>query len=302
MTLARKATLVSSATASLLVAMKLVVGLLSGSVAVLASAIDSLLDLIVSAFNYFAIRKSEAPPNEIFNYGRGKIEALAAVIEGTIIAISGVFIFYAAVKKAYEGSVMTHVNISVLVMLASLCITLALVLFLRYVARKTGSLVIKSDALHYQTDVFSNGAILFSLGVVYFTEFELIDSIVGVGIALYIIYSAYGLIKEGVYILLDAALDEEVVGRIVHIIEEEKDVSSFHNLKTRRSAHTNYVDVHLVFNAKMSLLQAHSATDNIEAKIRAIKEDEVWDMNIHLDPYDDSKEEEALRDAPLAQQ
>ena len=94
MTLQKKATIVASATATLLIVLKLFVGILSGSVAVLASAIDSVLDLIVSAFNYFAITKSEQPANQKFNYGKGKIEALAVVIEGTIITVSGLFIFY----------------------------------------------------------------------------------------------------------------------------------------------------------------------------------------------------------------
>jgi cation diffusion facilitator family transporter len=272
--------------------MKLVIGIASGSVAVLASAIDSVLDFIVSAFNYFAIHKSETPPDERFNYGRGKIEALAAVIEGTIITISGIYIFYSAVKKAYLGTPTLHVNTAIWVMGASFIITVALVLFLRYVANKTDSLVIKSDALHYQTDVLSNGAILISLGLLHVSGLELIDAIVGMGIALYIIYSAYGLIKEGVYILLDAALDENVVEHIISIIDNEPTVSSFHNLKTRKSAHTNYVDVHLVFNGRISLVDAHTATDKIEDAIREIAPDETWDMNIHLDPYDDSLTDE----------
>ena len=100
MTLQKKATLISSATATLLIVIKLFIGIMSGSVAVLASAIDSVLDLIVSAFNYFAITKAEQPANKTFNYGKGKIEALAAVIEGTVITVSGLFIFYTAIKKA----------------------------------------------------------------------------------------------------------------------------------------------------------------------------------------------------------
>jgi cation diffusion facilitator family transporter len=288
MSLQRSATLVSSATAGVLILIT------SGSVAVLASAIDSVLDFIVSAFNYFAIRKSEAPADEKFNYGRGKIEALAAVIEGTIITISGIYIFYSALKKAYLGTPTLHVSTAIWVMGISLVITLALVLFLRYVAKKTGSLVIKSDALHYQTDVLSNGAILISLGLLHVSGLEIIDVIVGMGIAIYIIYSAYGLIKEGVYILLDAALDEGIVDKIISIIENESVVTSHHNLKTRKSAHTNYVDVHLVFNGRISLVDAHSATDRIEDAIREIAPDETWDMNIHLDPYDDSDTDEGL--------
>jgi len=288
MSLERIATLISTGVAGFLILIKLAIGIASGSVAVLASAIDSVLDLIVSAFNYFAIKKSETPPDERFNYGRGKIEALAAVIEGTIISISGIYIFYSAIKKAFLGTPTLHVNSAIWAMGISLVITLVLVLFLRFVSKKSGSLVIKSDALHYQTDVLSNGAILLSLIVLHVSGFELIDSITGIAIAIYIIYSAFGLIKEGVYILLDAALDENIVKKIISIINNEPVVNSFNNLKTRKSAHTNYVDVHLVFNSQISLMDAHEATDRIEDAIRAIAPDEMWNMNIHLDPYDDS--------------
>jgi cation diffusion facilitator family transporter len=288
MTLQKKATVVASATASILIIIKLTIGILSGSVAVLASAIDSVLDLIISAFNYFAINKSEQPADKKFNYGKGKIEALAGVIEGTVITMSGLFILYQAIKKAYLGDETTYLGSSILVMFISLIITIALVLFLNYVAKKTNSMVIKSDALHYKTDVLSNGAILISLILIYTTGFGLIDSIMGVIISLYIIYSAYEIIKEGVYILLDAALDEEIVNEIKTLIENEKRISNYHYLKTRKSAHTNFVDVHLVFNDGISLLAAHGIGDQIEDKIMKINEEEEWVINAHLDPYDDS--------------
>lgn len=288
MTLQKKATIVASATATLLIVLKLFVGILSGSVAVLASAIDSVLDLIVSAFNYFAITKSEQPANQKFNYGKGKIEALAGVIEGTIITISGLFIFYEAIRKSLNQHEITHLDISIGVMLASLLITLLLLTFLNYVAKKTGSMVVKSDALHYKTDVLSNGAVLISLVIVHMTNWHLIDTIMGIIIAVYIIHSAYQIIKDGVYILLDASLDIEVVEQIKLIIVGEKEISDFHYLKTRKSANTNFVDVHLVFSPGISLLRAHHAGDRIEEKIKALIPNETWVINAHLDPYDDS--------------
>ncbi len=289
MTLQKKATVVSSLTATILIIIKLAIGILSGSVAVLASAIDSMLDLIVSAFNYFAINKAEKPADEQFNYGRGKIEALAAVIEGTVITMSGVFIFYEAVKKAYKGDVVTHLSPSIIVMSISMVLTVGLVIFLNYVAKKTDNMVIKADALHYKTDIFSNGIILVSLVVVYFTDFHLIDSIMGILISVYIIYSAYEIIKDGVYMLLDAALDEEVVNKIKEIIESEEEVNDYHYLKTRKSGNTNFVDVHLVFDTDISLLRAHQAADRVEEKIREINPNDEWVITTHLDPYDDSE-------------
>ena len=288
MTLQKKATIVSSFTATILIIVKLAIGIMSGSVAVLASAIDSVLDLIVSAFNYFAISKSEQPADKKFNYGKGKIEALAAVIEGTVITVSGVYIFYEAIRKAFYQKEIEYLNASIIVMLISLFLTIALVLFLNYVAKKTGSMVVKSDALHYKTDVLSNGAILISLVLIQVTNFGLIDSIMGVVISIYIIYSAYEIIKDGVYILLDASLDEVIVEKIKNIILEEKEISDFHYLKTRKSGHTNFVDVHLVFSPGISLIKAHHAGDRIEEKIKDLIDDEEWVINAHLDPYDDS--------------
>lgn len=287
MTLQKKATVVSSSVAALLTAMKLVVGIMSGSVAVLASAVDSVLDMFVSLFNYFAINNSEKPADETFNYGRGKIEALASVIEGTIIAVSGVFLLYQAAKKSFSGETSQYLGISLTVMVVSLVITIGLVLFLNSVAKKTNNMVIKADALHYKTDVYTNGAVLVSLGLVYLTNIELIDVLVGGAIALFIIYSAYELIEEGVLVLLDRAVEEEKVEQIINIINAEPKVNDHHMLKTRQAGSDIFVDVHLVFDCVISLMDAHRVADRIEDKIKLIDTQANWIINIHMDPYDD---------------
>lgn len=289
MTLQRKATLVSSSVAALLTAIKLVVGILSGSVAVLASAVDSVLDLFVSLFNYFAIKNSEIPADEEFNYGRGKIEALASVIEGTIIAVSGLFLLYQAAKKAYLGEQSSYLDISLIVMIISLVITISLVMFLNSVAKKTNSMVIKADALHYKTDVYTNIAVLISIVLVQLTDIEFIDVIIGGAISLFIIYSAYELISEGVLQLLDRAVDEGKIEQIKDIIRSEDKVNDFHFLKTRQAGNDIFVEVHLVFNCLISLMDAHKCTDRIEKGIHSIDNRINWVINIHMDPYDDAE-------------
>ena len=287
-TLQKKATIVASITSFTLVIIKVVIGLISGSVAVLASAIDSILDLAISMFNFFAVTKSEEEANQKFNYGKGKIEALAAVIEGTIIIMSGLYIFYMAIEKAINEKVTQYLDISIVVMLISITITAILVLFLNHVAKTTNSLVIKSDALHYKTDLFTNAAIIFSLVAIKFSGFEIIDSIIGSIIAIYIIYSAYMIIKEGIYMLLDGSLDQEMVQQIEDAIKNTKDITDYHFLKTRRSGKVNFVDVHLVFNPEILLVDAHEIGDRVEEKIHKIDKTSEWVINIHLDPYDDS--------------
>jgi len=289
MTPQKKATVVSSSVAAVLTLIKLVLGIASGSVAVLASAVDSVLDMFVSIFNYFAISNSEKPADKIFNYGRGKIEALASVIEGTIITISGLFLLYQAVDKAINGEVSQYLDISIYVMIISLIITISLVLYLNHIAKKTNSMVIKADALHYKTDVFSNIAVLVSLVLVTFTGYELIDVFVGGGIALYIIYSAYELIHDGILVLLDRAVDEELVKKIEQIIKENDRVNAYHLLKTREAANQTFVEVHLVFDCIITLMDAHRASDSIEHKIKKLDKNRNWIINIHMDPYDDFK-------------
>jgi cation diffusion facilitator family transporter len=275
--------------ATILIFIKLTIGVLSGSIAVLASAIDSVLDLIVSAFNLYAITKSEKPADEEFNYGRGKIEALAAVIEGTIITMSGIFIFYEAIKKALHNEPTKLLQTSMIAMLVSMVLTIGLVLFLNFVAKKTNNLVIRSDALHYKTDIYSNGAILLALILIKFTGIQIIDSIFGAIIAIYIVYSAYEIIKEGVLMLLDIALDKELVEKIQDTIVSENGVTDYHFLKTRKSGKTNFIDVHVVMTPNISLLEAHKISDKIENKIKELENDNEWSIIIHLDPYDDSQ-------------
>ena len=270
MTPQKKATVVSSSVAAALTLMKLVIGIASGSVAVLASAVDSVLDMFVSIFNYFAISNSEKPADKTFNYGRGKIEALASVIEGTIITISGLFLLYQAITKAIDGSVSQYLDISIYVMIMSLIITVSLVIYLNGVAKRTNSMVIKADALHYKTDVFSNVAVLSSLLLVTFTGYEIIDVFVGGGIALYIVYSSYELIHDGVLVLLDRAVDSELVLKIEEIIKDNNKVNAYHLLKTREAGHQTFVEVHLVFDCIITLMEAHRASDSIENKIQKL--------------------------------
>jgi len=288
MRIEKKATLISTIVAFLLVTFKLTVGIISGSVAVLASAIDSLLDMVVSLFNYFALHNSDKEPDENFNFGRRKLEPLAAVIEGTIISLSALFILYTAISKMVQGGVIEHLDLSIGVMIVSLIITAGLVFFLNYVANKTGNMVIAADALHYKTDLLSNGAVLISLVFISFTEYTFIDPLLGIGISIYMIYSAFPLIKEGILMLLDAALDSDSVAKITKLLNSQLDISGYHDLRTRRSGSDIYLSVHIVFSISTSLYDAHMVGDRIELGLKNLfPENNVYAL-IHLDPYDDS--------------
>jgi cation diffusion facilitator family transporter len=290
----KRATIVASSVAIILTIVKFTIGVASGSVAVLASAIDSLLDTLISVFNFFAIKKSEEKADENFHYGKGKVQAIAAVIEGTIITISGFYIIYVAIEKAIHGTSTTLLTPAIWVMILSIVITFALVQYLLRVAKQTDNLVIKSDALHYQTDLWSNGVILLALGIVHYTGWEIVDAIFGLGIGLYIIYSAYEIIKEGILILLDHALERDVVKQIEEIINEHEEVNGFHWLKTRTDSSTNFVEFHLVLRPNLYLIEAHRISDEIEEKIMALDLSKPWIITPHYDPFDDSDINECM--------
>ena len=288
MSLQKTATVVSSITAFLLLIIKFVVWLMSGSIAVLSSAIDSMLDLFVSMFNFFAVKNAEKEADDQYNYGRWKVEALASLLEWIIISGSGVYIFYASIMKFINNEQVSYLWASVAIMLVSVVVTWALVYFLEYVAKKTNNIVIKSDALHYKTDLYSNIWVLLWLTIIYFTWFYQIDAILWVIIAIYIIYSAWELIENWYRLLLDAAIDEKEVEQIREIIKKQKLVTNFHELRTRQVWNVKYVEVHLVFNPEILLIDAHRVWDHIESKIAQIDKEHEWKIMVHLDPYDDS--------------
>jgi len=294
MSLQKKATVVSTSVATLLLLIKLVIGIAGGSVAVLASAIDSLLDMAVSIFNFFAIKKSEEKPNEFYHYGKGKLQAVAGVIEGTVITISGIYIIYVAIEKLRIEKETTLLIPSIIAMGISIVVTYLLVRYLLNVAEKTDNIVIKADALHYKTDLWSNAAVLLALALVSATGVDEIDALFGLGIGLYIIYSAYEIIVEGVEILLDKALDGEVVARIGEIISRHPEVTSYHWLRTRTDGTTNFVEFHMVLQPNMLLIEAHRIAEEIEDQIVLLERNKRWVITPHFDPYDDEEMNEAL--------
>ena len=287
--LEKRAPLVATVLSLILAIIKLTVGLMSGSVALLASAVDSIMDMFVSVFNFLAIRLSDRSPDDQFPFGYGKIEALAATLEGLVVMGSGLFILYESAQKLIHKETMTHIPLSVAVMLVSITIVGGLVAFLAYVVKKTNNMVIKADLLHYKTDLYSNGAVLLSLAIIYFTDWYWIDILFGAAIGLYIIKEAYELVEEGTRVLLDVSLPEDEVTKIIDIVKNDPDVTDFHFLKTRYAGKYKFVEMHLVLIPEILLLHAHRIADSIEEKIKEIDPNSQWHIIIHLDPYDDSE-------------
>ena len=284
-----KAVIAAGACAFLLALVKFTAGLFSGSVAVLGSAIDSMLDFIVSLLNLFALRKSRKQADERFNFGYTKLEALAALFECVIIVVAAGYIFYESIKKFSEPNLEIDIGLSLGVMVFSVIVTLCLVLFLNQISKKSGNLIIKADALHYKIDLFSNLAVIISLLIIKFSGFVMIDAIFGIVISGYIAQSAISLGKDAFGVLLDHAASPEVTAEIIKMIKAKQRISDFHYLNTRQGANTIFLTLHLVFDKDISLYDAHEVADSLEAEIREKFKEFSWQITTHLDPYNDKE-------------
>jgi len=290
--LEKTAPIIAMSVAFFLALIKFTVWLFSGSVALLSSAMDSLLDTWVSIFNYFAIKYAWEEPDDEHNYWHWKIEWIAATIEGTIITLSWFYIVYEWINKLIHPEEITHMNWTLLVMFISIIATWWLVYYLNYVYKKTNNLVIKWDSIHYKMDLYTNLAVLITLWIIYFIpSLSWIDWVVGLLIWLYIIHEAWDLIKDWINLLLDRALEEhDKVKKIIKSFLKKNKFESYHCLKTRAWwSKDKFVEFHFVMDPQTTILDAHNIWDEIEEEIKKLDKNANWYIVWHVDPYDDSK-------------
>lgn len=267
---------------------KIIFGIISGSISVLASAIDSFLDTLFSLFNYFALKKIESPSNKYFNYGFGKLEGLAALFEGFLIFIFGIYIIYQSFIKFITSKGVYDINQGLFAMIISIIATTFLIIYLYYVLKTNNNLILKAEILHYKTDLLSNLVIIISLIIIEFTGMEILDSIIGAALGIYICYNAFCISKTGFFMLLDRAIDEDLHNKIVDILRSNTSITSYHDLKSRVSGNVVFLEYHLVFDENISLFDAHFISNNIETSIEKLSNTYKWVILVHMDPYDDS--------------
>lgn len=279
--LLRLATYASVATASLLILVKLVAWLITGSVSVLASLVDSLMDVGASVVNLLAVRWSLQPPDADHRFGHGKAESLAGLGQAAFIAGSALFLALQAVDRLVHPQPLTDLGVGVVVMLFAMAATGVLLTFQRYVVRQTGSTAIRADALHYATDLASNSATLLALVGAMFGWMGL-DPLFALGIALYIFYSALQIAREAVDLLMDRELSEDDRNKIKSVATGVPGVLGVHELRTRRSGHIAVIQLHVELADDQPLRRAHAITDQVEAVLGA--EFPGADITIHQDP------------------
>lgn len=277
------ATLISVNTAFMLAVVKLIGGVLTGSVSVLASAVDSILDIGSSTVNYFAIKQSEQPPDNDHRYGHAKFESLASLIQAGVITLSGLYILYEAYARFESGKAVKSIEGGIWVMLFSLAVTFFLVIFLRKVAKKENSSILKTESLHYEIDLLTGGGVLAGLVLVKVTGINAIDPFISVLIALKTVYSALVLGKEVSEDLVDKALDEDDLKKIHGVLNQYNCVIvGWHKLRTRKAGTEKFADLHVQVNRHLTIEDAHTIADMIEKNIAETLGGA--DVQIHIEP------------------
>jgi ferrous-iron efflux pump FieF len=267
-----------------LIALKATSGWLTGSLSVWASLLDSVLDLFASTLNFLAVRAASRPADEDHAYGHGKAESLTGLFQAIVIGASGVFIVWEAVHRIKEPHQTSSELIGIGSMIIAIVTSAWLVRRLRRAASETESLALRSDALHFQADIYINAGVLAALLLTALTDWKLADPLISLAIAVYILKSAFGLGRESVNILMDIRLPAEVDGQIAEIVARYKSdgVRGFHDLRTRRSGSQRFVDLHLEVDRNKQFDEAHDLTVKvlraIEAEIPRTK------AHIHTDP------------------
>jgi len=281
--LLRLATYASTATALLLIVVKLVAWVMTGSLSVMASLVDSLMDAAASLINLLAVRYSLKSADEDHQFGHGKAESLAGLGQASFILGSAVFLLMHAAERLRNPQPLHALGVGIGVMAFAIGVTLVLLAFQAYVIRRTRSTAIKADALHYKTDLLTNAA---SIGALFFVSagWPLLDPLCAVAIAGYILHSAWRIGGEAMQVLMDRELPEETRQAICDLALGHETVLGIHDLRTRQSGQTILVQLHLDLDRNLPLSEAHRVAKEVEQRIIAAFPEA--DIIIHQDPRD----------------
>jgi len=284
--LLKLASIASVVTAGFLIVAKLAAWSVTGSVSMLASLVDSVMDSIASLINLFAIRYSLQPADEDHRFGHGKAEPLAGLAQAAFIAGSAIFLVFHAIDRLHFNHPLEQIGIGIGVMVLAIVMTLGLLAIQRYVIRKTDSTAIRADSLHYMTDLLTNMSVLLAL---YLSNlgWTWADPVFAMAVAIYIFYSAFQIGREAFQQLMDRELPEDVLQQIRATAKSHSEVIGIHEMRTRQSGQTRFVQLHLELDENLPLKEAHAIADEVEAEILMFLP--AAEVMIHQDPVDESK-------------
>jgi ferrous-iron efflux pump FieF len=280
--LRRMATYASVAVAAILIVAKFSAWLETGSVALLSSLVDSLLDAAASVVNLVAVRHAMTPADREHRFGHGKAEPLAVLGQSAFISGSAMLLLAEAVRRLIWPVAVENPPAGVAVMVFSIIVTIGLVAYQRHVVRRTGSIAITADELHYRSDLVLNSSVIAALVLSSFLDFPLLDPLFGAAIGIWIVYSAVRLARLSLFQLMDHELPDDERERIRGIAQSHRDVVAAHDLRTRVAGPTSFIQIHIEMDGAMSLSRAHEISDEVEADLRAAYPNA--EVIIHQDP------------------
>jgi cation diffusion facilitator family transporter len=281
-----RAAALSIASNSVLIALKLVAGAITGSVAILTEAIHSSIDLIASVVAFVSVRKADEPADEDHPWGHAKIENLAAAIEGMLILVGSGIIVYESVRTLVRGSHVDDLGIGIAVVAISVVANVVVSGVIARRARETGSPALEGDAAHLRTDAATSAGVLVGLVVVQATGARWLDPVIALVVAAAIVVAGVRLLTRSSRVLVDEALPADELEAIRAIVVEfgPRGVAGFHKLRARRAGARNHVDLHVQFRAGTTLEEAHATAHALQDAIARRLRDA--DILIHLEPED----------------
>ncbi|HIM45408.1 MAG TPA: cation diffusion facilitator family transporter [Alphaproteobacteria bacterium] len=280
--LMRRATTAAVCVALLLIAVKLAAWLVTDSVSLLSSLADSAMDALASLVNLLAVRHALQPADSEHRFGHGKAEPLAGLGQAGLISASGIYLIVEAVERLITPRAIEQGAFGLGVMAFSIAVTSALVAYQRFVVKRTDSLAIRADSVHYATDILVNAGVIVSLLLVMFLEWNAADPIVALIIAGFIIYSAFRIARESLNHLMDRELPDADRDRIKQIALGHPAVIDCHDLKTRAAGLNSFIQFHISMDGGLTLDDAHVISDAVELEILAAFPNA--EVIIHADP------------------
>ena len=290
-----RAAAVSIVSNTILIALKVVAGVLTGSVAILTEALHSSIDLLASLIAFFSVRRAEEPADASHRYGHEKFENAAAAAEGMLILAGSAVIAFAAIRSLIHGPELENLGIGIVVIGFASAANMGVSTWLFRRARETSSPALEGDAAHLRTDAYTSIGVLVGLGLVSATGWDWLDPVVALIIALAIVITGVRITMGSVRVLVDEALPDEELEVITRAIESfaDRGVVGYHQLRTRQAGARRYVDLHVQFVHGTTLEEAHrighELQDTIEEELKGA------DVLIHLEPEDRVRPGEILR-------
>ena len=286
-----KAARLSILSNSALVVLKLVIGLMIGSVAVLSESIHSATDLIASVIAYFAVRASDAPPDDEHPYGHGKLESLSGMAEALLIFCAGGYIIFESVRALLTGKPAEHVGWGIGVMALSACVNVFIARYLFKIAKQTDSLALEADAHHLSIDVWTSAGVVVGLVLVVLTGNPRFDPIIALVVAVFILKTGWDILRAAFAPLLDERLPDEEIRLVEALMARNPSVMGWHKLRSRKAGSQRHIDVHVQMDDDMSLRDAHRVTEELEDEIRAALPNSA--VVIHTEPFEEEQRHHA---------